>query len=101
MIRVLASGMRAFTLEASEARMVRATDGVPAIGTPAALEDTSPVSEITLNAEDTVYYDGSAEQVERMDLGMAVSRLPAPPSQAARRVAKIGGFRETTWRTSA
>ncbi len=63
----LESGTLQFTLVEGEARLVRASGGVPAAATPTAVEPIPVGAEITLTAGDTVYYDGSVLQSERND----------------------------------
>jgi hypothetical protein len=62
------AGALAFTLVDGSASVLRAAGGQPADATPAA-EPITVGSAITLNAGDTVVYDGSAVQTERNDGG--------------------------------
>jgi quercetin dioxygenase-like cupin family protein len=60
----IAAGTLQFTLQGGAARLVRAVNGTPAAAHGAA--EALPIGEeITLTAGDTVYYDGSAVQIER------------------------------------
>jgi quercetin dioxygenase-like cupin family protein len=63
----IASGELRFTLHEGQAQVVRAITGVPAAATPAASVPIPLGEEIVLVAGDTVFYDGSAVQVERND----------------------------------
>ncbi len=61
----LVSGALRYTVIAGEARLVRASNGVPSAATPTAVEAMPVGAEIILNPGDTVYYDGSVLQSER------------------------------------
>lgn len=62
----IAAGALQFTLLEGEARLVRAANGTPAAADGTA--EAIPAGEaIVLTAGDTVYYDGSAVQIERND----------------------------------
>jgi quercetin dioxygenase-like cupin family protein len=63
----LASGALQFTLHEGEAQLVRAVNGVPAAATPTAAEAMTVGEEITLSADDTIYYDAAVLQSERKD----------------------------------
>ncbi len=63
----LEAGVLQFTLKAGKATIVRAAAGVLADASSAAAEPLTVGQEMTMVAGDTIFYDGSAVQLERND----------------------------------